>query len=125
MSKQNNYDERTRFQRLELKWASLASLTQRAGRVGRVSDGTVVRLISKRYLDSFSQYEPPEIRRSPLEKTILQIKKLEKLDTGKQKSENSIFSDPYEVLSNAFEPPEIGSINMALKRLVDEGALAE
>lgn len=56
MSKQNNYDERTRFQRLELKWASHASLTQRAGRVGRVSDGMVFRLIPRGHMDRFAPY---------------------------------------------------------------------
>jgi HrpA-like RNA helicase len=59
MSKQNYYDEKTRFQRLELRWASKASITQRAGRVGRVSDGTVIRLIPRSFLERLGEYESP------------------------------------------------------------------
>jgi HrpA-like RNA helicase len=55
MSKQNYYDEKTRFQRLELRWASKASITQRAGRVGRVSDGTVIRLIPRSFLERLGE----------------------------------------------------------------------
>lgn len=59
MSKQNYYDERTRIQRLELRWASKASLVQRAGRVGRVSDGIVVRLIPKKHMEKLNEYDEP------------------------------------------------------------------
>lgn len=45
LSKQSYYNGETNFQRLELRLASQASMIQRAGRVGRVSDGVVFRLI--------------------------------------------------------------------------------
>lgn len=96
-------------------------MTQRAGRVGRVSDGTVIRLIPRRFIDELNQYDSPELCRSPLEKTILQIKKLENIDIMRRKGKDgigSVFENPYQVLSNAFEPPEVEAINSALKRLV-------
>lgn len=74
-------------------------MTQRAGRVGRVSDGTVYRLILKREYESFEEYDLSEMNRISLEKTILRIKKL---DTLTLKEELTIFSDVYEVLANAF-----------------------
>lgn len=55
-----------------------------------------------------------------MEKTILQIKKIESNETNSKKTKNSsIFEDPYVVLSNAFEPPEIDAINAAIDRLLE------
>lgn len=42
-------DETTNFTSLELEWASKNSLMQRAGRVGRVDEGRVYRLIHKEF----------------------------------------------------------------------------
>lgn len=44
---------------LETKFASKASLTQRAGRVGRVADGTVFRMITRDLYETLPQYEEP------------------------------------------------------------------
>lgn len=40
------------YSRFETRIASKANLMQRAGRVGRISDGTVYRLITKKLYDS-------------------------------------------------------------------------
>ena len=96
-------------------------MIQRAGRVGRVSDGTVFRLIMKEEYDGFQEYDLPELKRSSLEKTILRIKKLDAL-AGEE--ELSMFKDVYEVLANAFEPPEISKIDKTLEKLIFEEALS-
>jgi len=44
---------------LETRFASQASMSQRAGRVGRVADGTVYRMITKAAYDKLPQYEEP------------------------------------------------------------------
>lgn len=41
---------------LETRFASKASMTQRAGRVGRVADGIVFRMITQKLYDSLPQY---------------------------------------------------------------------
>ena len=87
MTKQNEVDPDTNYQRLTLKWASKASLTQRKGmvecrissgvwiysykfnafcsylgRAGRVSDGHCFRLISARMFDELDDYCTPEMK---------------------------------------------------------------
>lgn len=47
---------------LETKFASKASMIQRAGRVGRVADGYVFRMIPKDLYEKLPQYEEPEIK---------------------------------------------------------------
>ena len=55
-------DDSTNFQCLKLNWASKASLTQRKGRAGRVSDGRCYRLITENfYIRETEQYSKAEI----------------------------------------------------------------
>ena len=44
---------------LEMRFASKASMTQRAGRVGRVADGYVFRMLTKDFYEKLPQYEEP------------------------------------------------------------------
>ena len=59
---------------LKTKAISRASGTQRAGRAGRTAPGTCLRLYSKSDWDSRLAFETPEIRRSDLAQTLLEIK---------------------------------------------------
>ena len=45
LSKEVRFDLRSKMENLELVWASKASCNQRAGRTGRVCDGTIIRLL--------------------------------------------------------------------------------
>ncbi|KAK0532280.1 hypothetical protein OC834_002666 [Tilletia horrida] len=56
--------------------ASLASLTQRAGRAGRTASGKCLRLFPESALDSLALTTPPELCRSDLAMPILQLKAL-------------------------------------------------
>lgn len=66
----------TGLERLDLAWASQASLRQRKGRTGRVCHGINIKLIPKGFYNELKPYATPEILRTPLEKIILFLKKL-------------------------------------------------
>lgn len=75
---------------IKLKWFSAGSMTeslvivpvskssakQRAGRASRIRSGKVYRLYTEEYYQSLPEYTPPEIRRSDLCLTVLQLKAL-------------------------------------------------
>ena len=55
-------DKQTNFQYLKLAWASKASLAQRKGRAGRVSNGRCYRLITENFYVKFVEdFSIPEI----------------------------------------------------------------
>lgn len=56
--------------------ASLSNLIQRKGRVGRVSDGVVYRMITKEEIKELTEFDVPEIKCVSLEMAILKTKKL-------------------------------------------------
>jgi len=122
--KEINTSGRNNIEVLDLVWASKASIRQRAGRTGRVSDGYVFRLIPEyfyeRELDAFSK---PELHRSPLDKLILRIKTLHESEKIAKKEEFYLFDNPKEVLGRAIEPPQLESIALAARNLQDNGAL--
>jgi len=115
---------RNNIEILDLVWASKASLRQRAGRTGRVSDGYVFRLIPESFynrdLDAFSK---PELHRSPLDKLILRIKTLHESEKLAKRPDACLFDNPKEVLGRAIEPPQLESIALAARNLQDNGAL--
>jgi hypothetical protein len=59
---------------LMMGWNSKASSQQRAGRAGRVSRGTVIRLYTEKFRASMREFDDPEILRTPLERTVLRAK---------------------------------------------------
>ena len=71
------YDTQRRMNFLEMTWISRSSADQRMGRAGRLSEGVCVRLYSKDKLSR--QSIEPEILRSSIDLTFLQLKVL-KLD---------------------------------------------
>ena len=54
-----------------LVWASKASLLQRKGRVGRVNNGYVFKMITKEFYDKLEAFTEAEILRVSLEKIVL------------------------------------------------------
>ena len=60
-------------QQSRLVWTSKAQATQRAGRAGRTSAGTVWRLVPRRLYDGFDQYETPAVSLLPLRREALLV----------------------------------------------------
>ena len=89
------------YSRFETRVASKSSLVQRAGRIGRTSDGEVYRLISKTLYDSLDEFETPEIKCVSLEMVILKAKQIDKTYNS------SIFKDPFDIFLNALDPPQM------------------
>jgi len=69
----SRYSHRTKVQRLPVEAISRASANQRAGRCGRVSEGTCIRLYSEEDFLSRPEFTDPEIRRTNLASVILQM----------------------------------------------------
>ena len=77
-SKEKKYDSATGVQTLEVDWISKASALQRTGRAGRTGPGHCWRLYSSTvYEQYFEEHTEPEILRTPLESTVLQLKAME------------------------------------------------
>lgn len=110
LTKSNETDPDTNYQQLVLQWASKASLTQRKGRAGRVSEGHCFRLISSKFVKQFQDYCVPEMLRSPLEQVLLKVKLLE-------------LGPPAQVLGLALQPPNITYIKRTILMLKEVGAL--
>lgn len=69
-----SYDPRSRISSLQEYWISRASAEQRKGRAGRTGPGKCFRLYSRTEYQHFLEYSVPEVRRTPLESVILQLK---------------------------------------------------
>ena len=93
-------------------FASRANCVQRRGRAGRTRPGMCVRLYSRRHFDTVHEFQTPEMLRQPLDALCLQI-----LALG--------LGDPLQFLQKALEPPSIDSIDGALGRLRDLGAVSK
>ncbi|KAI6863201.1 P-loop containing nucleoside triphosphate hydrolase protein [Hortaea werneckii] len=77
-AKEKRYDLSTAVQTFEIDWISKASASQRAGRAGRTGPGHVYRLYSSAvYEQFFTEHTVPEILRTPLESTVLQLKAMD------------------------------------------------
>ncbi|KAJ1550195.1 DEAH-box ATP-dependent RNA helicase prp22, partial [Nowakowskiella sp. JEL0078] len=75
--KQKMYDPATSMDALVVVPISQATATQRAGRAGRTTTGKVYRLYSREAFDEMEPETLPEIQRSSLIGTVLQLKKME------------------------------------------------
>ncbi len=69
----SRYAAKTKIQRLPIEAVSQASANQRAGRCGRVAPGICVRLYTEEDFRSRPEFTTPEIRRTNLAGTILQL----------------------------------------------------
>lgn len=111
LTKQLWCDPVTNYTHLRVEWASKSSLNQRKGRAGRVSDGLCFRLITRNfYQTSLDEHDLPAMLRCPLEKLVLNTKRLN-------------CGEPKKVLSLAIQPPELHDIERTILLLKEAGAL--
>ncbi|XP_022219578.1 probable ATP-dependent RNA helicase spindle-E [Drosophila obscura] len=104
-------DTSTNFSSLRLVWASKTNCRQRAGRVGRLRNGRVYRMVTKSfYQRELSEYSVPEMLRKPLQNCVLKAKEL-KMGT------------PVELLALALSPPNLSDICNTILMLKEVGAM--
>ena len=109
------YNRSYRIVCLKKKWCSRASCMQRAGRVGRLCEGTVIHLFPRRIYDEvLSDYDTPEICMSSLAKLLLHARKIGN-EIGIPK--------PSEFLNLAIEPPSFAQLDTAIQELALVGAI--
>lgn len=111
-AKETSYDALNNTPCLLPSWISKASARQRRGRAGRVQPGECYHLYPKCVYDAFSDYQLPELLRTPLQSLCLQIKSLH-------------LGSISEFLARALQPPEPLSVQNAIEYLKTIGALDE
>src|SRR6201996_8035723 len=74
LSRMSRYNPRTRTKRLPVEDISQSSANQRAGRAGRVQDGTCIRLYAEEDFAARPRFTQPEIQRANLAEVILRMK---------------------------------------------------
>ncbi len=74
LSRMSRYNPRTRTKRLPVEAISQSSANQRAGRAGRVQDGTCIRLYAEDDFEKRPRFTQPEIQRANLAEVILRMK---------------------------------------------------
>ncbi|KAI3695788.1 hypothetical protein L1987_78789 [Smallanthus sonchifolius] len=111
-AKETTYDALNNTPCLLPSWISQASARQRRGRAGRVQPGECYHLYPRCVYQAFSEYQLPELLRTPLNSLCLQIKSLQVGSIG-------------EFLSAALQPPEPLAVKNAVEFLKMIGALDE
>ncbi|QCD85833.1 ATP-dependent RNA helicase DHX36 [Vigna unguiculata] len=103
-AKETTYDALNNTPCLLPSWISQASARQRRGRAGRVQPGECYHLYPKCVYEAFSEYQLPELLRTPLNSLCLQIKSLQVESIG-------------EFLSAALQAPEPRAVRSFLSIL--------
>ncbi|KAA0034620.1 DExH-box ATP-dependent RNA helicase DExH3 [Cucumis melo var. makuwa] len=111
-AKETTYDALNNTPCLLPSWISQASARQRRGRAGRVQPGKCYHLYPKCVFTAFSEYQLPELLRTPLNSLCLQIKSLQVPSVG-------------EFLSSALQPPKPLAVQNAIDFLKMIGAFDE
>lgn len=106
--KQKVFDPQLRLSKFLITWVSKASADQRAGRAGRTGPGHCYRLFSSAVFNKMEQYAVPEILRTPIDQTILQLKAL---------GINDLCKFPF------VSSPNLAQVKAALRELCVLGAL--
>lgn len=108
-SKEKQYDIETGVQQFVVDWISQASASQRLGRAGRTGPGHCYRLYSSAiYERYFEKHTLPEILRTPIEGTVLQLKNM-KVD--------NVVNFPFPT------PPQLEQLAQAERLLKNLGAI--
>jgi ATP-dependent RNA helicase DHX57 len=106
LCKQIVYNQTSHRQMLVPTWISRASATQRAGRTGRLRQGTVYRMYEREtYTDHMEEFEEGEMLRIPLDSVILTLKGM--------LSDESVTT----VLASCLEPPNYAAIDRSFESL--------
>lgn len=108
--KEMRFDVVNNTSRLLETWTSQDSSNQRRGRAGRVRAGVCLRMYPRDMFPMLSVHTLPEIQRTPLEQLCLQVKLLR---LGGVRS----------FLAQAVEAPSVASVQCAVDRLCEIGAL--
>lgn len=99
------YDPNSKATKLACRWISQSSVSQRAGRAGRVQNGEYFAMFSEAISDSLRLTNSPEITRIGLHPTCLRAKKV----------------DPdaavHETLQRVIEPPDTAMVSAAVRDL--------
>ena len=111
--RENQYDPTSRITQLKCCWISKSNSKQRAGRAGRVQNGSYYALFTESRYRGLRAVGLPELLRSDLQETCLDIK-------------HQAFKIPIrEFLSEALEPPAPKAVDLAVQGLVELDALTE
>eukprot|EP00884_Botryococcus_braunii_P000922 jgi/Botrbrau1/10830/Bobra.0025s0009.1 len=117
--KEKSYDPYTAVSTLQETWTSKASEKQRRGRAGRCQQGVCFHLYSQQRSSRLTEFQMPELQRSPLDEMCLQVKLL----GGSSAGEGG--PNVAEFLGKAVEPPPDAAVRNALRLLEAIGALEE
>ncbi|XP_025201691.1 probable ATP-dependent RNA helicase spindle-E [Melanaphis sacchari] len=110
LMKQLKNEMRSNYSMLTMTWASKSNCNQRAGRVGRVADGRVYRLIPQNMFNEFEDNELPEMNRCSLSRVVLMSKILN-------------MGTPKQLLASALDAPCLKNIILTISTLKQVGAL--
>ena len=103
--REKRYDQVRRITKLQCTWISKSNSKQRAGRAGRVQNGNYYALFSKARYESLRAIGLPEMLRTDLQETCLDIKAL-------------AFKTPIrEFLAEAIEPPSPSAVDNCVMNL--------
>ena len=111
--REKQYDQIRRITALKCTWISKSNSKQRAGRAGRVQNGNYYALFTKARFASMRAIGLPELLRSDLQETCLDIKG--------QKVQTPI----REFLAEAIEPPPAQAVDASVSNLIALDALTE
>ena len=105
MLKEMRYDPHHQMPKLVTTLVSRASADQRKGRAGRVRAGHCFRLFPRRMWGKMAPHQTPEIRRTPLERLVLQV------------AQQPSLGSPHQFLANAIDPPEAAAVKASVATL--------
>ena len=113
LQKQIVYNAASHRQLLTPAWISRANAIQRAGRTGRVRNGNVYRLYTRKAFDEYmAKFEIGEMSRVPLDSVILDLKEM-------------LHEEATPVLLDCLEPPELRTIERSFESLHAQRFLTE
>ena len=122
LAKSMAYDYRTNVSTLQVDWIAKSSARQRRGRAGRVRPGICFHLFSKARFDSMDEQTLPDLVRSPLDHSCLQI--LTMLNASKSLSSlGAEFSSLQDFFGAAIDSPSPEMIQSCKDRLVAMGSI--